>query len=96
MGEALHDPTLMLRIVPRWQPISRMSPETEISILEVSLFDMPEKSPAFSFTGTRGELAAYLIEKDSVQWNCRHYFIFDRAPANRHEHAIRHWYVWRR
>jgi hypothetical protein len=74
----------------------QMNPETEISIREVSLFDALEKSPAFCFTGTRGELAAYLIEKDSAHWNCPHYFICDRGPAGDSDRATRHWYVWRR
>jgi hypothetical protein len=79
-----------------WQPITRMNPSSEISIREVSRFDTPENSPAFSFTGTRAALAAYLIEKDSAEWNCVDYFILDSNPGSRCDPAIRHWYVWRR
>jgi len=74
-----------------------MNAPTEISIREAfSLVDMPEKSPSFSFTGTRGELAAYLIEKDSAHWGCLDYFIIDNGPVSGRDQNTRHWYVWRR
>jgi hypothetical protein len=86
----------MIQTFQSWQPLTRMNAQNEIAIREVSLLDMLMKSPAFSFTGTRGALAAYLIEKDSADWSCVNYLIFDRGPGSRSDPATRHWYVWRR
>lgn len=74
-----------------------MNTQAEISIQEAfSQSDMPVESPSFGFTGTRGVLAAYLIEKDSAHWGCVDYIIFDRGPVNGRELDTQHWYVWRR
>jgi len=75
----------------------RMNTQGEICVQEAfSRSDMPAESPAFWFTGTRGELAACLIERDSAQWDCAEYIIFDKGPVNEWEQGTRHWSVWRR
>ncbi|MCI0539796.1 MAG: hypothetical protein L0Z50_31700 [Verrucomicrobiales bacterium] len=74
-----------------------MNAPTEISIREAfSPSDMSAKSPSLVFTGTRGAMAAYLIEKDSAHWDCLDYFIFDNGSASGRDEDTRHWYVWRR
>jgi hypothetical protein len=90
------DPTLMSQAFHRWQPITQMNAQNEIAIREIFWFDLLMKSPAFSFIGTRAALAAYLIEKDSADWSCVNYLIFERGPGSSSDPATRHWYVWRR
>jgi hypothetical protein len=86
----------MIQTIQSWRPMTRMNAQNEIVIREVSLFDMLANSPAFSFIGTRAELAAYLIEKDSADWSCVDYVILDRGQGSRRDPATHHWYVWRR
>lgn len=65
------------------------SAKQEIRIREAFAHtELPDEPRSFEFTGPRAALAAHLIDKDSGQWHCVDYLIYDNGENL--------WCVWRR